>query len=58
MYREEMGRMLAAAGLRVLRGLSESYIFLCLRGPLCSYLNGELYGGLYGGAVIIRYFPP
>lgn len=31
--------------------------FLCLITPLCSYVYGGLYGGLYERADIIRYFP-
>ena len=31
--------------------------FLCLITPMCSYLYGGLYGGLYERAHIIRYFP-
>jgi hypothetical protein len=31
--------------------------FLCLIMPLCSYLYGGLYWGLYERAHIIRYFP-
>jgi hypothetical protein len=32
--------------------------FLCLITPLCSYLYRGLYGALYEGAHIIRYFSP
>jgi hypothetical protein len=45
-----------AAVLCTVRARRAASFFLCLITPLCSYLCGGLYAGLYERAHIIRYF--
>jgi hypothetical protein len=46
----------ARSSSKTCRAFGFAWSFLCLITPLCSYLYGGLYRGLYEKAHIIRYF--